>query len=38
MSFEITPFAALNLEQYPVFMEQYKRFYALSVAEGYEFY
>lgn len=31
---KITPFAALNLEQYPVFMEQYKRFYALSVADG----
>lgn len=31
---KISPFASLELDRYPVFMEKYERFYGMSVAEG----
>lgn len=31
---KISPFVSLGLDEYPVFMEKYGQFYAMSVAEG----
>lgn len=31
---KISPFAALDLDKYPAFMEKYERFYAMPTAEG----